>query len=268
MLLQQDLDLRLAGVHIQRLRLNRHHKEAEWVPAHHHAHAQVLLYLNGGGLQSAGSREHAVLSGSIFFIPRRTPHAFIRTSQRRPLSLIVDLNLGEAREVQCTRLTQTQMNFVRSHLSHLFERDPTREAVFGLARTGHALLIVDQLLEALFERGTSASQSNASNSPVVRAVETALADPAIKNLSLKHLADRIGYQRDYLNRVLRNEVGLTLGQLRAERTLDAARNLLLKPGIQVQTVSAELGFSDQNYFARWFRKFTGMSPGKFQQKSS
>jgi len=78
-------------------------------------------------------------------------------------------------------------------------------------------------------------------------------------LSLKDLAERIGFQRDHLNRALREECGLTLGQLRARHRLAKAQDLLRK-NQPVQTVALQAGFSDQNYFSRWFRQQTGVTP--------
>lgn len=41
---------------------------------------------------------------------------------------------------------------------------------------------------------------------------------------------------------------------------------LLKLGFSVENVSASLGFANQNYFSRMFKKETGMSPSQFKQQ--
>jgi AraC family L-rhamnose operon transcriptional activator RhaR len=42
----------------------------------------------------------------------------------------------------------------------------------------------------------------------------------------------------------------------------------LRRGGGVAAVAAELGFADQSYFARWFRKQTGLSPSQWADRRS
>ena len=77
------------------------------------------------------------------------------------------------------------------------------------------------------------------------------------------LARRTGLQKDYLNRLVRRACGLTLGQWRDRELLRAAEDEL-KRGARVAAVSGSLGFSDPSYFARWFRKQTGLPPSHWQ----
>jgi AraC family L-rhamnose operon transcriptional activator RhaR len=73
------------------------------------------------------------------------------------------------------------------------------------------------------------------------------------------LARRVGLQKDYLNRLVRRACGLTLGQWRDRELLRAAESKLRR-GLTVIDVAGELGFNDSSYFARWFRKQTGLTP--------
>ena len=75
----------------------------------------------------------------------------------------------------------------------------------------------------------------------------------------EELAKLVGLQKDYLNRLVRRATGLALGQSR-DRELLRAAEAGLRQGHRVAAVVSDLGFSDANYFARWFRKQTGLSP--------
>jgi AraC family L-rhamnose operon transcriptional activator RhaR len=76
---------------------------------------------------------------------------------------------------------------------------------------------------------------------------------------LSEFIRKSGYQRDYLNRLVKKEVGLTLGQYRTQQRLLLAKRLLTQ-GVRVAEVSTAVGLLDQSYFARWFRKQTGQPP--------
>jgi len=75
-----------------------------------------------------------------------------------------------------------------------------------------------------------------------------------------------GYQHDYLNRLLKEHEGLTLGQLRAHKLLARVQRLLRQAG-SIAEVAEAVGFDDPNYFARWFRKQTGLSPSRWRRHS-
>jgi AraC-like DNA-binding protein len=82
-------------------------------------------------------------------------------------------------------------------------------------------------------------------------------------LPLDQIAQRVGYQHDYLNRLLKQHDGLTLGQLRARQLLTRSQQLL-RGRQSVGDVAEALGFNDPNYFSRWFRKHTGQTPTQWR----
>lgn len=82
--------------------------------------------------------------------------------------------------------------------------------------------------------------------------------------SLNELARQLGYQQDYLNRQLKAECGLTLGQLRARARLEQSQRLLRDRRLSISAVAERVGLLDNNYFARWFKQQTGMSPSAWR----
>jgi len=79
---------------------------------------------------------------------------------------------------------------------------------------------------------------------------------------LQQIIRQSGYQRDHLNRLVKKETGLSLGQVRMQRRLVKAKELL-SDGIRVANVANEVGFTDQSYFSRWFRQQTGRVPSRW-----
>ena len=81
--------------------------------------------------------------------------------------------------------------------------------------------------------------------------------------AIAELAERMGYQTDYLNRIFKTATGQTLREFRDVYLLAKARRLL-RANRRVRDVSEALGFLDQNYFARWFKKHTGLPPRAYE----
>ena len=68
-----------------------------------------------------------------------------------------------------------------------------------------------------------------------------------------------------LGRTVRKWLGKTLGELIRERILTHAKWQLLHTLRPVKEIAREVGFQDELYFSRLFKKATGMSPTQFRE---
>ena len=266
-LLFEGIDLRLPGLRATRLRLNRHTPEARPEP-HSHDHAQVLIYLSGSGVQTIDGSLEFARPGTVFYVAPGKVHAFERQKARRPLCLVVDLELDLRRADGKLRsrgeIGTGELTRIRGRLSELFSMRGEDPEVMQLKLGAAILDILDPTLGAIGWLKGKARQGQRTT--VTRRAEKVL---AVENgeRSLAELAEQIGYQQDYLNRLLKSESGLTLGQLRAKLRLEKAQRLLRDPALAVGDIAEQIGILDNNYFARWFRAQTGLSPSAWRSKS-
>jgi AraC-like DNA-binding protein len=120
------------------------------------------------------------------------------------------------------------------------------------------LAVVARLLEP--PRADVAPPLSAPSPLVVRVRESLRTEKP-----LVEIARESGYVRDALTRRLKREHGLGLRGLRDQERLQAAQAALRElPNISAAATKA--GFEDPNYFARWFRKQTGLTPSAWRQK--
>lgn len=88
-----------------------------------------------------------------------------------------------------------------------------------------------------------------------------------QDISLREAADAAGYAPSYLSRAFREETGVTVSEhLQRLRTAEAAR-LLKESSIPIAEISAYVGYPDNNYFVKVFRKHYGMTPGAWRKMS-
>jgi AraC family transcriptional activator of pobA len=257
-LLVEKLQFITADVSIFQLSLNRHIDRAERVPSHTHTFSQLILYFTGSGKQNIGSNHFLVQPGSLFFIPPKTKHSFTRKGLRSPLSLTLNLSIKSLRKPAFVQLNKSQFSQIRQYLSHIGSEKRIPDSSPSISLHGYAALIVDLLIKA-FEGNFHLKKTQ---HPVVKMVIETLQKPALTMIPIHEIAQHIGYQHDYLNRMLKKETGLTLSQFRSQLVMKKAKELLQEP-LKVTEVSDRLEFSDQNYFARWFRQHTGCSPSKW-----
>lgn len=257
-LLLQEIDVRLPGLRVRRLRMNRHLPEVDMLAEHSHSFTQILCYLSGSGVMTAAGRTYETGPGSVAFLPPHCLHSFRETSGRRPLCLVLDLDWRGAvkQGFRLNRLGQSETGDIKRELAGLT----------GLSDPGHAtcrLLIAAGILRILdiLLRATEALPAHRRPIPAfVRRFERLLDQNESPLPEIAALAGSMGYQTDYLNRIFKQATGQTLREYRDARLLRKALRLLQEKTM-IKEVCEDLGFLDQNYFSRWFKKQTGLRPG-------
>lgn len=78
------------------------------------------------------------------------------------------------------------------------------------------------------------------------------------------LARQAGISVSQLNRLFRQELGITVREYSRRRRLVLARTLLAAPGSRVKETAFRLGFLSSQHFSRWFHLGTGMTPSQYQ----
>ena len=87
-----------------------------------------------------------------------------------------------------------------------------------------------------------------------------------EDLSLNRLAEECHFHPVYLSRVYRENTGMTLSDYINQCRQEQAEQLLRNSRMTVLEISRLMGFATDNYFCRWFRKRTGISPHSFRNK--
>lgn len=265
----QNLDVSAGGIRCLQLQVNRHLHELDRVQSHSHDHYQVLIYLAGKGYQLLEEGGFSVRAGTVAFVPPHASHAFRETARSRPLCAVLDFQTdrGLNHRPSSAQLPQRELMQIKEELSHLmrfaaFERGGS-DCGPSLGSQGRILKILDLCFTSL---GFKKYNSIPLSSPVVRSVNRLLQDPSNYHESLSVLSRRIGYQPGYLNRLLKESTGLTFGQTRSRKMVEQAEKLLGR-GLAVSEVAERLGFTDANYFARWFKRQRGEPPSRWRRHS-
>lgn len=108
------------------------------------------------------------------------------------------------------------------------------------------------------------SDSKHKNS-IHRAVEYMRANYAQK-LTLGEAAEQAGYSPAYFSRVFREELGCTFREYLNELRVEKSKPLLLGDVKSIAEISALVGFEDQSYFGKVFRKLTGVTPDRYRKR--
>jgi len=126
------------------------------------------------------------------------------------------------------------------------------------------LLIIATRIKAP-QAGVCAAGTNDLRHPVLGELRDLIEEHYRTWHSPAEYAQRLHMTPKTLGRLVREHLGTTLTDLIRNRILIYAKWQLLHTLKPVKAISGELGFSDELYFSRLFKKATGLSPTFFRE---
>lgn len=86
-------------------------------------------------------------------------------------------------------------------------------------------------------------------------------------LSVSAVANHIKIDRTYLYRLFKDEMGISVIDYINRRRISKAEYLLTDNDISIKNIAYSVGFTDQMYFSKVFKKLNGKTPTQFRKDS-
>jgi YesN/AraC family two-component response regulator len=86
-----------------------------------------------------------------------------------------------------------------------------------------------------------------------------------QHLSLSTVADHVYVSQWHLSKLLNRETGKSFFDLLGSMRIEKAKSLLRTPGMNIQDVAEQTGYTDVAHFSRTFKKLTGQTPGEYRK---
>ena len=86
-----------------------------------------------------------------------------------------------------------------------------------------------------------------------------------EDLTMRGMAQRLGYSESYFSRKFKQETGAAFKDYLLSRRLERAEDLLRNSALSVHQISEQLRFCSQSYFAEQFRALYGVSPSAWRR---
>jgi AraC-like DNA-binding protein len=107
--------------------------------------------------------------------------------------------------------------------------------------------------------------SESGDSRFVRAISF-VEENLSEKISLREVAQLCGLGPFQFSRAFKHDLGTTFREFLIQRRINRALQLFGNPRASVTEVAFAAGFNDLSYFARVFRRFTGVSPSFYRQE--
>ncbi|VHH16171.1 response regulatory protein [Streptococcus pyogenes] len=99
-------------------------------------------------------------------------------------------------------------------------------------------------------------------SAIAMAIHERLAD---SDLTLKSLAQQLGFSPNYLSVLIKKELGMPFQDYLIQERLKKAKLLLLTSNLKIYEIAEQVGFEDMNYFSQRFKQLVGVTPSQYKK---
>ncbi|MBE6793256.1 MAG: helix-turn-helix transcriptional regulator [Ruminococcaceae bacterium] len=83
-------------------------------------------------------------------------------------------------------------------------------------------------------------------------------------LTLSDVAEYLGISPNYLSTLFHQTTGVSFRDHLCQVRVEAGKRLLLSTDLSLVEIAVAVGFPDQSYFCKVFKKHVGLTPGKFR----
>jgi AraC family transcriptional regulator, transcriptional activator of pobA len=266
----------------------------EWIPERsrmhqweirphvHDAFVQILYITEGSGSVILGDARWPMKPPCLVVIPAQHVHGFHFSSDvNGPVVTAAQKPLESLAQTLMPELMQTIRTPVLLHLeagqrhagilTHLFEaiEREWRMHERGQAAAGMALLcaLLVQIRRMASIHPPAQASAHSRKSRQIEKFRTMVDEGFRQHHPLAHYAQAMGISTGQLSRICRDMLGVpALGLLQARIIHEAQRDLVYTSA-SVKQIAASLGFLDEAYFGRFFRKHAGQSPREFREQA-
>ena len=244
-----------------------------------------IVYIDKGQVQVRRNEESLILSQGEIVFHRPNEFHSIKALNSSPnffvVSFVCSSPLMVYLEKYHTVLNKTLLGFISSIIKEaektyvIPKNDPTLKKLIKkeTAPIGGEQLIktyLEQFLIFLIRIIVKKDEPNVF--PTKESMETHLVSSAKRLLEEKaeepfrvnDLCIALGYSKSYLSKLFHEQTGETIANFSIKQKINRAKQLIREGNLNFAQISEKLSFDNPQYFARVFKRVTGMTPTEFK----
>jgi AraC-like DNA-binding protein len=232
----------------------------------------ILIYcVEGQGEIRLKKTTHMVYADHFFIIPAGMSHSY-HSDEQNPWS-IYWIHFSGLKSGNYSRFAGQPLAIERGKTSRISDRVDLFSELFRNLNRGFSietLEYVNLCLPHLLASFTHLSQfrlikESGEKDPVTQSINFML-ENINRKLKLEEIAAGIGLSASHYSRLFVNRTGHSPIDYFIQLKIQRACRLLDNSGWMIADVAREMGFDDQFYFSRVFRKVMGMSTGEYRKR--
>jgi AraC family transcriptional regulator, transcriptional activator of pobA len=254
------------------------------ITPHKHHFYELFLVESGEAIHAVDYKEYKLHENTFFFISQGQLHFWAKTNREkiRGYRLMFTEDFFQMNEIN------NQFLFELIHLDNIYQnpfitlsieknkliytyfelifQEYNRESYYPKALQSLLFLLLAEI-HRLYEL-TSPTNTIKHQAVIFKQFIVLLEVHFCEKWSASNFAHALHISPRHLNRIVQNMTNQSLSQVIQNRIVLEAQRLLTFTDLTVIQISHKLSFEDSAYFARYFRKVTGLSPTDFKNNMS
>ncbi|MFK7968885.1 MAG: helix-turn-helix domain-containing protein [Bacteroidia bacterium] len=246
---------------------------------HSHSYYQIIWFFEQGGSHLVDFTSYDIHANTVFFVNKDQIHAFDQNLDAQgylihfnesffmqdDMDVFLKYNIFNIQQKPCYSIDDETVSITKSHVDLILKE---RAKSFSFGHEDAVRFLLKSLLINLerVSRTNVHEKLEINNQYVLQFVRyQALIEERFKEtLSVTEYAALLNISTKTLSTVTKSIVNKTPSQLIVERTMLEAKRLLKFTSLQVGEIAFRLGFEDDSYFIKYFKKHVGTSPRSFR----
>ncbi|WP_152393826.1 AraC family transcriptional regulator [Paenibacillus guangzhouensis] len=239
-------------------------------------HHELILATGGSGSITIDGRKYQVQPGMLFYIAPGLLHTFELSGEDLPYVMTVHFNyafvthtdgrLDISNEAPILTIPSGQQLKDYYLVEELFKKLVDTWHAKGLGYEFMTKTLLQQLLIALWQNIRKQDQIDASSLKIEKII-VYMQQNLSKKITLQELANQVLWSPTYLSRTFKGITGYAVIEFFNKMKIDQAKELMLESDKKIREVAQAVGYTDEFYFSRMFKKIEGMSPSEFYSKN-
>ena len=108
------------------------------------------------------------------------------------------------------------------------------------------------------------SHGNIKNREIMKKAVSYISQHYNEPISLNYVANEVHLNPAYFSTLFKKEIGLSFKEYLNQVRIEESKRLLTNSNFSIIDIAIAVGFEDQSYFSKVFKKYTGMTPKQFR----
>lgn len=151
---------------------------------------------------------------------------------------------------------------IRTSFTNLKRISPNNKNEYNIAA---CMLISIVLFEAIKSQKYGGVKLDSGKTKHVRNAMKYIQSNYSCDIYVKDVAGYVGVHPCYMQRIFKNEVGISVSEYINQQRINKACHMLTYTDMPIHEISSRIGIMTQQYFDSLFKKYTGMSPSEYRK---
>lgn len=238
--------------------------EIEW--PHSHSFFSFVWFTHGNGFYIIDSEEYEIKPQRVFYVAPKDIHNWSLYNDTQGYIIFIEqltgLDMNLSFGCPYIDIDETDVSFHTSIIESikkelLYKDDSSDENIKA------GILYYSRLLYRIAKK--KKVRTYQTNAIVEQFKRLILSDYSMLH-NISYYADKLNIREQKLNKVCKKMLGISAKQYLINLKITEAKRLLIYSDYNVNEITFQIGLEDSSYFARIFKKKTGLSPSFFLKK--